>query len=169
MAEEFYPVFLEPQYREYIRALQDSDEASASTVFNPLIERLIENIHYVYLRQRAESRHVIAVRVRDPSKPDYGLEETQSVTLRTAAYSGAARASAVVEDGQSYDVTNLSPSSGEVSLLLSREDGKYVLNSIEIDGEVRPLSVVADGDYPSRDEMESAIKDAIEDAIEEEY
>lgn len=43
MAEEYYPVFLEPKYREYIRKLQDSDPASASTVFNPLIERLIEN------------------------------------------------------------------------------------------------------------------------------
>lgn len=43
MAEEFYPIFLEPQYREHIRKLQDSDPASASTVFNPLIERLIEN------------------------------------------------------------------------------------------------------------------------------
>lgn len=44
MAEEFYPIFLEPEYREYIRKLQDSDPASASTVFNPLFEQIIENI-----------------------------------------------------------------------------------------------------------------------------
>lgn len=43
MAEEKYLIPASPQYSEDIRKLQDSDPASASTVFNPLIERLIEN------------------------------------------------------------------------------------------------------------------------------
>lgn len=44
MEEEKYIIPANPEYSEEIRKLQDSDPASASTVFNPLIERLIENI-----------------------------------------------------------------------------------------------------------------------------
>lgn len=43
MEEEKYIIPANPEYSEEIRKLQDSDPASASTVFNPLIERLIEN------------------------------------------------------------------------------------------------------------------------------
>lgn len=43
MAEEKYLIPASPQYSENIRKLQDSDPASASTVFNPLFARLIEN------------------------------------------------------------------------------------------------------------------------------
>ena len=42
--EENYAIPAEPQYREDIRKLQDSDPASASRVFNPLFARIIENI-----------------------------------------------------------------------------------------------------------------------------
>lgn len=44
MEEEKYIIPANLEYSEEIRKLQDSDPASASTVFNPLIERLIENI-----------------------------------------------------------------------------------------------------------------------------
>lgn len=44
MAEKTYPIPENPAFNMNIRALQDSDPASASATFNPLIERLIENL-----------------------------------------------------------------------------------------------------------------------------
>ena len=44
MAENNYPIPENPVFNMNIRALQDSDQASASATFNPLIERLIENL-----------------------------------------------------------------------------------------------------------------------------
>jgi hypothetical protein len=44
VAENNYPIPENPVFNMNIRALQDSDPASASTIFNPLIERLIENL-----------------------------------------------------------------------------------------------------------------------------
>lgn len=43
MADEIYTIPEKPEYREQIRKLQDSDPASASRTFNPLIQRLVEN------------------------------------------------------------------------------------------------------------------------------
>lgn len=43
MADEYYLIPAEPQYRELIRKLQNSDPASADGTFNPLIAALIEN------------------------------------------------------------------------------------------------------------------------------
>lgn len=47
MADTNYPIPEQPVYNPNIRALQDSDPARASTIFNPLFERLIENTHAV--------------------------------------------------------------------------------------------------------------------------
>ena len=47
MADTNYPVPDQPVYNPNIRALQDSDPARASTIFNPLFIQLIENIHAV--------------------------------------------------------------------------------------------------------------------------
>ena len=47
MADTNYPVPDQPVYNPNIRALQDSDPARASTIFNPLFTQLIENIHAV--------------------------------------------------------------------------------------------------------------------------
>lgn len=47
MADTYYPIPENPQYNTEIRALQDSDPASATDIFNPLVERLIENTHAV--------------------------------------------------------------------------------------------------------------------------
>lgn len=44
MAEKTYPIPENPVFNMDIRALLDSDPASASGTFNPLIERLIENL-----------------------------------------------------------------------------------------------------------------------------
>jgi len=47
LADPTYSIPENPVYHPEIRALQDSDEACASTVFNPLIQRLVSNIHAV--------------------------------------------------------------------------------------------------------------------------
>lgn len=62
--EETYVIPENPEYSESIRKLQDSDPASASATFNPLIEALIGNIHYLYLKLNA-GRQVLAVRETD--------------------------------------------------------------------------------------------------------
>ena len=52
-------------------------------------------------------RHVIAVRERDPDKPDYGLMDNGgAVTLRVEEYTGAAEVS-VVLNGVEYDAKNM--------------------------------------------------------------
>ena len=108
--EEKYLVPENPQYSADIRKLQDSDPASASAVFNPLFQKLIENIHYLYQGQRAERRHVLAVRERDPSKPDYGLDSGLSpeggAVLSAGPYTGTAEVSVLVS-GVEYDAENM--------------------------------------------------------------
>ena len=42
-----YTIPTNPIYNATIRKLEDSDPASASTIFNPLIQQLIENTHAV--------------------------------------------------------------------------------------------------------------------------
>ena len=44
MAEEIYTIPEDPKYDPNIRKLQDSDPASASGVFNPLIQMIVGNI-----------------------------------------------------------------------------------------------------------------------------
>ena len=52
-------------------------------------------------------RHVIAVRERDPSKPDYGLSDNGgTAVLKVETYTGTAEVSAVVS-GVKYDVENM--------------------------------------------------------------
>ena len=45
--DTIYDIPENPVYNAEIRALQDSDPASASAVLNPLVQRLIENTHAV--------------------------------------------------------------------------------------------------------------------------
>jgi len=49
MADPIYELKPNPTYDAEIRALQDSDPAHASTVFNPLFEKIVNNIHAVKL------------------------------------------------------------------------------------------------------------------------
>ena len=52
-------------------------------------------------------RKVIAERVRDPSKPDYGLDNGETVALEAAPYTGQTEVGVVVS-GEEYDAKNLS-------------------------------------------------------------
>lgn len=49
MADQNYPIPENPAYNPIIRALQNTDPAQASGVFNPLFEQLIANTHAVKL------------------------------------------------------------------------------------------------------------------------
>ena len=51
--------------------------------------------------------HVVAVRERDPTKPDYGLGGGAAVTLRAAPYTGTAEITLQVEQTE-YDAENMS-------------------------------------------------------------
>lgn len=111
--EKKYRFPSDPTYSEDIRKLQDSDPASASQVFNPLLQALIENIHYLKLRgdrlEQGTHRRVLAVRERDSTRPDYGLgEETPAEpVLLLNTYTGDTPVAAVVS-GTEYDARNMS-------------------------------------------------------------
>ena len=49
-ADEIYTLPDNPTYHEDIRKLQDSDPASASNTFNPVLQKIVENTHYAKLR-----------------------------------------------------------------------------------------------------------------------
>ena len=54
MAEEYYKIPKDPQYRAAaIRKLQDSDPASATLIFNPLIEAMLESLAHVQVHKAA--------------------------------------------------------------------------------------------------------------------
>jgi len=54
MAEEYYKIPKDPQYRaDAIRKLQDSDPASATLIFNPLIEAMLESLAHVQAHKAA--------------------------------------------------------------------------------------------------------------------
>lgn len=57
MAEEKYTIPQDPAYQvEDIRKLQDSDPASATDTFNPLIQKVLESIANVNRRTRTIRR-----------------------------------------------------------------------------------------------------------------
>ncbi len=58
MADTYYPIPSKPSYNEQIRELKNSDPANATTVFNPLIGKMIENTHYVKKLADTNSEHI---------------------------------------------------------------------------------------------------------------
>lgn len=66
MADEYYPIPAEPQYREQIRKLQNSDPASADGTFNPLIAALIENTAAV--KKQADAAQQTLTQTSVPSR-----------------------------------------------------------------------------------------------------
>lgn len=70
-------------------------------------------------------RHVIAVRMRDPSKPSYGLGGGDAVAmLEVGPYTGGAEVTAIVS-GVEYDAKNMSASGENVP------DGTLILTKVE--------------------------------------
>lgn len=109
MADEFYGLPDNPVYHEEIRRIQNGDRVNAETVLNPVFQALLDNIHYLYLRGDA-GRKPLAVRIRDPTKPAYGLDcrddGTVPVVLETSPYDGAAEVSVIVSDTE-YKADNM--------------------------------------------------------------
>lgn len=63
MAEEYYRLPEAPVYNaEEIRKIQDSDPVRASTIVNPVVERLIENTHAVKLQADDNTTEITKVR-----------------------------------------------------------------------------------------------------------
>ncbi len=126
MADSFYTLPEEPVYNTEIRKLQNSDPANAETVFNPLVQAILENIQYVRLRldilADGSRRYIAATRPRDPTKPLYGLDGTRSVSLETEPYTGDAELGVVVS-GVLLDAKNMS-FDGEVG-----PDGTIILKT----------------------------------------
>lgn len=71
-------------------------------------------------------RHVIAARVRDPARPDYGLGAggEAAAALDVGPYTGGAEV-AVFVSGVEYDAKNMSASGGDVP------DGTLILKKVE--------------------------------------
>lgn len=87
MAEEKYVIPAQPQYSEDIRKLQDSDPASASQIFNPLISRLIENIASV---KAQADRPVFAAGAEAPEDTGVLWIDTASGTGGLKYFNGSA-------------------------------------------------------------------------------
>lgn len=69
MQDPTYPVPEKPAYDTAIRALQNTDPASAENVFNPLIQKLIDNTHYVKLKTDENATSISEV-ANDMNNPD---------------------------------------------------------------------------------------------------
>lgn len=70
-------------------------------------------------------RRVVAVRTRDPSRPDYGLGDgTAAAVLLAGPYTGGAEISAIVS-GVEYDAENMSASGG------AAPDGTLIIKKLE--------------------------------------
>lgn len=127
MDEPIYTLPENPVYQEKIRRLQNSDFVDAEAVYNPLLEAILGNIHYLYKRGDA-GRKVVAARVRDPTLPAYGLDVRDDGTipavLESGAYTGTAEVSAIVS-GVEYDAGNMSANGENVP------DGTLIITKLE--------------------------------------
>ena len=88
MAEQSYELSKDPVYNEAIRKLQNTDFADAFTVFNPLIQAILENIHAVKLltEQKAGSDAMDGALAQQSKALD---THAKNNTLHVTAESGA--------------------------------------------------------------------------------
>lgn len=72
-----YTIPTNPVYNATIRKLEDSDPASASNIFNPLIQQLIENTHAVKCAENAhmgnKGAHIVEGKVKGDLEVEGGL------------------------------------------------------------------------------------------------
>ena len=55
MADETYVIPEEPVYREAVRKILNEDPVNADEILNPLVQALLENIHFVKLLAQAKA------------------------------------------------------------------------------------------------------------------
>lgn len=80
MPDPTYIVPDNPTYNPEIRALQDSDPAKASTVFNPVLQQMIENTHAVKLAADALSERISGVEEETGNTDNITLPSGQTLT-----------------------------------------------------------------------------------------
>ena len=90
------------------------------------VQEAQETADRAHVRAAEYTRHVVAVRLRDPSRPSYGLEDDgpAMVVLDVGPYTGGAEVSAIVS-GVEYDAKNMSVSGENVP------DGTLILRKME--------------------------------------
>lgn len=88
-----YPIPENPEYLTEIRALEDSDPARATTIFNPLFEVIINNIHYTKL---AGENLIITAALTNTQEYPFN-NSRQTISLPEAKASTGYRITAEVE------------------------------------------------------------------------
>lgn len=76
MADPIYEIPEKPVYDPAIRALQDSDPARATTIFNPVLGQMIVNTHAVKLESEANAK-----RIEEVSKQAGEAADPANITL----------------------------------------------------------------------------------------
>ena len=108
-------------HADLIAAVKEAAQAVASHQGDPEAHSAL----FAALEAR-HGRHVVATRLRDPSKPDYGLDTggEAAAVLDVGPYTGAAQVAAIVS-GVEYDAKNMS-ANGE-----NTPDGTLILRKME--------------------------------------
>ena len=111
MAEEYYSLPEAPVYNaEEIRKIQDSDPVRASTIVNPVVERLIENTHAVKLQaddNTATIARVLGVAEDADDKAERALRAAQQAALDAAGARVSADQAMVAADAALEAITKL--------------------------------------------------------------
>ena len=102
MADPTYVVPTNPVYNPQIRKLQNSDPANANTVFNPLVEKLIENTHAVKLSSDSKGSVSREATLASSSWSGSAAPYTQTVSVAgvTSASNGLVDVSSSATDAQ---------------------------------------------------------------------
>ena len=90
----------------------NSDPKAHADIINGIVDKISQKSDF--------KKHIITTRTRDPSKPDYGINETEpdapgaeAAVLKIGTYTGAAETSVII-NGVEYDALNLSQSGEQV-------------------------------------------------------
>ena len=135
MAEQSYELSKDPVYNEAIRKLQNTDFADAFTVFNPLIQAILENIHAVKLltEQKAGSDAMDGALAQQSKALDtHAKNNTLHVTAaERSKWNGKAEASALNTHAQN---TTLHVTAAERSAWNGKAAGSHSHSYLPLSG-----------------------------------
>lgn len=135
MAEQSYELSKDPVYNEAIRKLQNTDFADAFTVFNPLIQAILENIHAVKLltEQKAGSDAMDGALAQQSKALDtHAKNNTLHVTAaERSKWNGKAEASALNTHAQN---TTLHVTAAERSAWNAKAAGNHTHSYLPLSG-----------------------------------
>jgi len=135
MAEQSYELSKDPVYNEAIRKLQNTDFADAFTVFNPLIQAILENIHAVKLltEQKAGSDAMDGALAQQSKALDtHAKNNTLHVTAaERSKWNGKAEASALNTHAQN---TTLHVTAAERSAWNAKAAGNHSHSYLPLSG-----------------------------------